>query len=158
MKSIFFLFLSIFVFGQNINLLQNVQKGSQNDASEFGIMMLPGYKLLDTSSKGTNYFYSYLPSDASQNEIEKCNTTNICDRIVVLKYKVINSVFTFSEAHGDYIPLFTFWKNEIQADPQETNYHTYVYKNKEDKIWFNLMPGTKNKWILRNMSDNSLPW
>jgi hypothetical protein len=157
-KLLFFLLLSCLTFGQNVELLQKLQSGNETSPIFLAEKLLPGYKLLDTSSKGLNHFFYYLPNDAQDDEINQWRLGNSNKRSITLKYKVVNSVYTFSEVEGFFDPLISFWKKEIQPAPQETIYHTYIYKDIEKKLWFTLFPSTKNKWVLRNMSDRSEPW
>lgn len=157
MKKLFFLLFSVFISAQNISLLQSVQKGNEKNALLFNEKMLPDFKLVNTNKTVMNVFYNYWPNDTTQSEIDKCNITYECDRLVVMKYKVINSEFSFSEINADFNTLFQFWKTYIQSDPKKTNFNTYFYKDTEvdtdAKFWYVLKPGTKKKWTLTNMKE-----
>lgn len=157
MKKLFFLIFSVYISAQNISLLQSVQKGNENDAITFNEKLLPGYKLMDTDKTIMNNFYQYWPNDATQAEIDKCYKIYACDRLVVIKYKVLNSEFSFVEVNADFNTLFQFWKAYIQVEPKKTSFDTYFYKDAEvdtdAKIWFVLKSGTNKKWTLRNMKE-----
>lgn len=158
-KALFLLLFSCFAFGQNIELLQKVQSSDSTLPTFLAEKLLPDYKSL-YEEPGSDLYpsYTYLPKDASDKEMQQCKLGNNCDRAITLKYQVINSVYTLTEIIGPFDELFSLWKKEIQPDPKETRNHTYIYKDTDHKIWFNLLHRAKKDWTLRNMSDRPQPW
>lgn len=153
-KTILFILLSTFVFGQNVQLLKKVHGINEIEAQQFNKEMLPDYKLIDYYQKGVSVNYIYVPNNADENEVKDCKLGNPCERKIMLNFKNVNSLYSFENATGQVEPLKQFWLKNVQ--PTTTQKNNYIYKNKEEKIWLTFHDVGK-KWMIKNMSYRSQP-
>lgn len=151
-KSLLFLLLSVFAFGQNFELLKSIQNGNEDNVSLLSNKMIPGYKLLDENKKGIYYTYSFVPTNLSENQLNDCKIGNSCEMEIIFRFKLINDNYIFSEAYGNHDILFSFWKNQIQPDALSDK-NVYTFQKDEMRLWYNLQPISKSQWMIRNRSN-----
>lgn len=140
MKKILFLLFSGLVFGQNIELLQNIQKGDENTPAFLAEKVLPEYKLVHTykldSLYGDEITYVYLPSSTPEEKVLEYNQGGYDFNAVTLSYMVNGKFFTFVSAKGKCEKLLPFWKKEIQPNTIIVEGHrdNFSYKNPSENI------------------------
>lgn len=161
-KLLFFLLLSSLVYGQNIELMKTLNNSDEAFTKEFSQRLFEGYKIIPASKQDS------IDRKHSNIIIYKLEKESDPQSIVSVKFKWLTKngnsdlkipgqkYFIFEEARGEFLELFPFWHKEVQPDSTTDktyeSYPVYTYKNKEQKIWFNLWK-TSVGWYLRNMSD-----
>ncbi|MCT3661063.1 hypothetical protein HZR00_00850 [Elizabethkingia anophelis] len=171
-KILFFLLLSIFAFGQNVELLKKANKCDLDFARSFSNSILADYKLVKEGKSTSNNFiyeFTYLPPDATKEDIENFEKQTQCKKCVWISFNIFTegankdleikgtTFYSFNEANGSFKSLFPFWQKNIE--PTATTDKTYesnpVYSVRKDNlgIWYNFFKINTGSWFLRNMTD-----
>lgn len=174
-KTLLFLLFSIITFGQNLELLKNINKSDSLYTRELSERIFDGYKILpernvdkEISKRFDSAEIKYtLKKAATEKDIIDYVEGKGCKDCVNIEFSIRNGdsklnangakYYIFKEARGSFLNMFPFWKKDIepQATTDKTNdkYPLYNYKNVEDKVWLVLRP-TNSYWIIRNMNSN----
>lgn len=138
-KTLLLLLFSFFAFGQNVELIQKINKGNEAPLL-LAKNLVPEYKLIKTSKidsrSGNEFSYTYLPNTTSDEKINEYKAGGVNSDAVTLTYTGSADNYSFRSVKGKCSVLLPFWIKEIKPDTKinERQRDSFIYENTEHKI------------------------
>lgn len=148
------LLLSGFVFGQNVELLKQLQRGSENLPEEFSKLIIPDYKVVEKSKAEPTIYYYYIPENSTDKEIKEYQISGGHKDLIKISYNVYGNRYILDSVMGDCDRLFSIWNKEIHDDGKLEKYKTYVYK--QDNISYFFTNNGESRCSINNLKSRSL--
>lgn len=166
-KLLFFIVLSSFAFGQNLELLGKINSLDSLATRELSEKIFEGYKIEPFDEDdfrelkfSGNLIYTLKNSEGKKANVKFKKLTRNANVDLNIKGETYY-VFKETTIKGVFLDIFPFWQKSVQ--PEATTDKTYesspmyTYKNKDIKVWLNFWK-TDHGWMIRNMSDYPQPW
>ena len=122
---LFFLLLSGFAFGQNVELLRKLQNGDNATPGFLAEQLIPSYKLIKTKTfdniYGDETYFTYLPKETSEKDIADYLENRTNGNAITISYVGSGNHYTLIDITGKCELIFDFWKKQIQPNIQVKN-------------------------------------